>query len=161
MTALAELDVTQLVKGLVALLVFLGGASIVIAAFRRAGYKGPFEVVGLLERLIDVSMNGSGPDWPGSLPVNVELRDGADGRFGLPEHASVRLRNSHGNSVALSSDAFEGCDPRVFKHHAHIDIIWFDGLIERGRIFTDPETGHLFVRSTRTRLQILAALQGR
>ena len=135
-------------------------ACIVIAAglwFARSvlGWKGPLELVGLVEEWLGLKPHASEP----RQTVNVEYRSADDGRMDFGGYVVATMQNGRGRALALRDGVFNGGDPVTFKVGARVRVTVQDGLArERLVIEVDLDAQTLYVKSQYTRAAMIAKL---
>ncbi len=122
---------------------------------RRAGWRGPLDLVATLETWFGITPRGA----HAHPTVNVEYRDTAGELVDLGPLVTATLQNGRGKSYNLREGIFVNCLPDCIKAGAHVQVSIQGGLVrERCTIQVDFDQQTLFVKSGFRRAEIGAKI---
>lgn len=144
-------ELSHFMKAVMATACALLAFMVLVTILRAAGWQGPADPFGVVERLVDLSDRDTR-----ASSVNVEYRDSSGAVMNLGPHVKAELRNGRGNARQLLEGVFVDCDPALIRAGGVINVSIQDGLMRESlTVQLDMRADALFVQSTLSKTQVL------
>jgi hypothetical protein len=127
----------------------------IVWALRRAGWRGPTDIAGLVENWFGIATT----DTDSRLLLNVEYRDATSVIMDLGPLVTATLQNGRGRTFDLQEGVFVGCHPLVIKAGASVQVAVQGGLVRECLLVQlDLHRQVLFVKSQFTLSEVVSKI---